>query len=114
MKPLKERCKKTIYSRGSFRGDQCSKLIWKEGFCRIHHPESVKKRQEKSDRYFEAQRENSPYVRLSKEIGRLKSINADLLEVAKRVIAEWNADWDMPQELIEMAKQSIAKAEGKE
>ena len=38
----------------------------------------------------------------------------DLLEVCKRVIAEYNADWDMPEELIKMARQATARAEERE
>ncbi len=54
------------------------------------------------------------WIDLEKKIDYLKSINAGLLAVCKRVITEYEADWDMPQELIQMARQTIAKAEGKE
>ncbi len=56
----------------------------------------------------------TPLERLLKEknIDELRlEVFPDLLEVAKRVITEYNADWDMPPELIKMAREAVIKAE---
>jgi hypothetical protein len=41
-----DKCKKKISSdsRG-FYFHQCTRKIWKDGFCKIHHPESIEKKQ---------------------------------------------------------------------
>ena len=47
----KEKCKEKV-SSGSFLGSryQCSRKPVKDGYCKQHHPETVKARREKSDR----------------------------------------------------------------
>ena len=45
------KCKKIIFGRTmtmAFSGHQCPNLIWKDGFCRRHHPEEVFLRREES------------------------------------------------------------------
>ena len=44
-----ERCKKTIYTNRGFSSHQCTRKIWKDRFCKIHHPDNVKARQIKSE-----------------------------------------------------------------
>ncbi len=46
-----ERCKEQISKNWS--NYQCSNKEWKDGFCKIHHPDSVKSRQEKSRKRWE-------------------------------------------------------------
>ena|SRR3990167_11093803 len=43
-----ERCKKTVYTNRGFSSHQCTRKKWKDKFCKIHHPDNVKARQEKS------------------------------------------------------------------
>lgn len=40
-----------------YRGSTCSRKVWKEGFCKIHHPESVKAREEKRNKRAEGRHE---------------------------------------------------------
>lgn len=40
-------CRKVVYDQGSVLDRQCAKTIWKDGWCKVHHPDSVKKREEK-------------------------------------------------------------------
>lgn len=56
--------------------------------------------------------ENDKHIEEAIANAHLIAAAPDLLLVAKRVIAEHDADWDMPQELLEMSRQAIAKVEG--
>ena len=43
----KKRCQQIVYPNeqwGSFHGHQCHRKIWKDGFCRQHHPDTVKEK----------------------------------------------------------------------
>jgi hypothetical protein len=51
--PTPLRCGKRVYA-GSFTGHMCTKPVFKDGFCKTHHPDSVKARQEKSDARYKA------------------------------------------------------------
>ncbi len=38
-----KKCKETVYPNerwGSFHPHQCHKNIWKDGYCKQHHPET--------------------------------------------------------------------------
>lgn len=46
-----DRCQGRVYTgRGwdRIRGRQCTRKIWKDGYCKIHHPDSEEKRRNKS------------------------------------------------------------------
>lgn len=63
----KDTCKQTVYPnerRGSFYPHSCKKPIWKDGFCKVHHPDSQEKRAEESRIRFEKKMENDPICRL--------------------------------------------------
>jgi len=63
-------CKETVYPQerwGSFHGYRCTRNVWKDDYCKTHHPDCVKERQEKAQkRYTERIKE------LEAEIERLK------------------------------------------
>lgn len=67
-------CKEKIYRTGmNFpRARRCSKPVWKDGFCKTHHPESVEKRRAKSMEQFK-QRE-SIWMAPVKRIEKLESV----------------------------------------
>ena len=46
---MRENCIEDVADSGGFYFHKCTNPIWKDGYCKIHHPESVKKRQEKSE-----------------------------------------------------------------
>lgn len=51
-----EKCKEIISGEGkfgSFNRHQCSRKAVRDGYCNIHHPDSAKERQEKSQRAYE-------------------------------------------------------------
>ena len=74
-----EKCKAQVYGRGlPFKGAKCSKPIWKDGYCKIHHPESVKKRREDSDRKYQEKLANDPIHKMRREIERLNETVAIL------------------------------------
>ena len=49
----KDRCKKKVYPSdmwGGFHGHQCHRKIWKDGYCKQHHPNTVKARMDTRDK----------------------------------------------------------------
>jgi hypothetical protein len=75
------RCKKRVFpsgTYGAFNGYQCHNKPWKDGYCKVHHPETVKARQEKSMKQREAKRENDPLTRAYKKIEELENIILEL------------------------------------
>jgi hypothetical protein len=55
-----------LYQRG------CQRNAWKDGYCKQHHPDSVKARREESNRYYRQKMDNSPLSRAYKQIEILK------------------------------------------
>ncbi len=50
-------CKKIVHHGYLGLGTSpCSKSAWKEGFCKIHHPDSVKARRDKQAKKFQDSR----------------------------------------------------------
>jgi hypothetical protein len=72
---MKEKCSKWVYSghRYDFRGHQCANAAKKDGFCGIHHPDAVKKREEISSEKWRAKQSSSLITKLSQRIDYLES-----------------------------------------
>lgn len=84
------RCKEQGISDGSrsMRYHQCYNKSWKDGYCKIHHPDSVAARRKKSDEQYEIKQKQSPWYLLEqsrKKIQELeneiKRLNIFLMEV---------------------------------
>ena len=75
-----KRCKANVWV--GFHTHQCLRISWKDGYCKQHHPDNVKQRQEESmARYEEKRKQSLPYKleqanerieELEKEIQKLK------------------------------------------
>lgn len=69
MIPLKERCKQEVSGTGTwgvFHRHQCNRRAVKDGYCKQHHPDSVKKRQEESEERYHEKMQKDP-LRLAHE-----------------------------------------------
>lgn len=93
-----ERCAATVHDGGrSVRFHQCERRIWQDGWCKQHHPETVKKRQEEGNRRYRAQQDaqiarykacGDKYLRdevkrLSDDIYRIRDLVWSALEAAE-------------------------------
>jgi hypothetical protein len=70
------RCKETVWA--GWRPKQCSRKIWKDGYCKQHHPDSVKEREKKRDERYEAKKAKSPWRLLEKANARIKELEEEL------------------------------------
>ena len=50
-----QHCSKRVYSDGSFREHMCQSPHWKDGYCKIHHPETARARQAKRENKWKEQ-----------------------------------------------------------
>ncbi len=74
----KERCKQSVYPNdrwGAYHPHQCCKRVWKDEFCKTHHPESVEARQQKSERRWKEKHERDPLTIALKTVDQLKKEN---------------------------------------
>lgn len=46
---------------GAFHPHQCRRKIWKDGYCKQHHPDSAKKRAEEQAKRYEEKKKESPF-----------------------------------------------------
>lgn len=58
------KCTKRVSSQSGWNFNQCSRNEWKDGFCKQHHPESVKKRDDERAVRCEEKRKRSPHHQL--------------------------------------------------
>ena len=56
------RCVKKVMS--GYHSHQCTRKIWKDGYCKQHHPNTVKARNEESNKRWEEKRKQSPRYKL--------------------------------------------------
>lgn len=68
-----------------YRSKQCTRKIWKGNFCKQHHPETVKAKNEKRERRWKFKVKNNPFTVLAGERDSYKSqlegLNNDRLEM---------------------------------
>jgi hypothetical protein len=104
---MREQCKEQVYPResfGSFHPSQCKKKVWKDGYCKQHHPETVKKRSDESDRRYKERLENSPFRKIEKltqQITDLRAENDLLKEDNERLLKAdfvWRNKYGMVQD----------------
>ena len=79
------RCKESVPNNFSVTFRRCSFKAWKDGYCKIHHPESVKARQEKQRIKYEADRAKSPYMLLQKATERNQQLERELAAEQEKV-----------------------------
>ena len=89
------RCKASVYSNDrAALFHQCSRKPWKDGWCKQHHPDSEKARQEASAERYERHLDNLPGMRAARTIKHLRAINADLLAILDLLCkAADNGEW---------------------
>ena len=83
---MNERCKETVYPNekyGAFHGHQCTRKAVKDGYCKIHHPDSVRKRQEISAKRYNERIEQSEYAQLKRAREEIERLTQQV-EEAKR------------------------------
>jgi hypothetical protein len=118
-----KQCKAMFWPQGNWHQKHCTKLEWKDGFCKIHHPDSVAERQKKSDERYRAKMDNSPITKLVKSNEKLKAINADLLEAClawkfylkecdNKIAPDYAYQRVLKDKASELNKKAISKAEG--
>lgn len=59
----------------------CSRRPWRDGYCKQHHPDAVKKREEESERRFRAKMDNTPITKLSKQLAEKDAAIAECMEL---------------------------------
>ena len=71
------RCKASVPNGGrSIRNHQCSRKPWEDGWCKQHHPDTVKERQEQQALKDEERWERSPSAQLGRALERIKELQA--------------------------------------
>ncbi len=94
----KEKCKEKVYPNerwGSFHPHRCKNNAWKDGYCKQHHPDTAKEREQKSEARWEAKRKRSPEYKLKqagKEIERLKKALGAIAN-SEEVLSSDKASW---------------------
>ena len=70
-------CNKTMYHDMWSKGRPCGRKVWKDGFCKIHHPESVKARQDRADARWEERKKQLPWYKLQKAEERIAELEKE-------------------------------------
>jgi len=74
-----EKCKENVMH--GFHLYSCSRKPWKDGFCKQHHPETVKARDEERTRKYNEKQACSPWRLLEKANARIVELEAELQEL---------------------------------
>ncbi len=86
------RCGKRVYPNdrwGAFHPHQCHRKVWKDGFCKQHHPSIEEARQLAKEMKWEKEREerkrNDPYLLLQKANKRIEELEAENTELKRKL-----------------------------
>jgi len=67
----REQCSSHVWNGWGHR--RCLRRAWKDGYCKQHHPDTVKKREEENRRRAEERRRRDPLNRLSRRVKQLQA-----------------------------------------
>lgn len=81
-----EQCSQMVKGEGQYgwlpsHKHQCTRRIWKDGKCKVHHSETIKARRDERDKQREIKWENSDWKKLyraNKQITRLRELCGDV------------------------------------
>jgi len=76
-----EKCKEKVYNKDGawgYKRRQCSRNAWKDGYCKIHHSESVIKRQLASEKRWEEKKRKESWYLLIKANDRIKELELEI------------------------------------
>lgn len=82
---MSERCAERVADGWHFR--HCSRKAIKDGYCKQHHPDSVKARQDKADARYEEQRANSIYTKYDKALKRIAELEQQVRWIDTKFIS---------------------------
>jgi hypothetical protein len=72
------KCKALVSSGPWSRQSQCNRKEWKDGWCKQHHPDSVKARRELSDQRYEERKKHQPWYKLQEAMKRIAELEAEV------------------------------------
>lgn len=78
-----EKCQKRLY-RGTYYASPCKRNAWKDGYCKIHHPESVAARRAKSEARWEEKKKQSAWYKLEQANKRIAELEGKI-----KFMVEW-------------------------
>jgi hypothetical protein len=74
----KIRCKERVSNKNSWGLSGCARYAVTDGYCKQHHPDSVKERRDQSIAMYKYKRDRDPLVLAHKKITELMQRIADL------------------------------------
>ena len=77
-------CIERIFPNGRWpQPYQCNRKIWKDGFCKQHHPDTVAERDRKSTERYEAKKKQSAWYRLDEALKRIAELEKEIAELKR-------------------------------
>ena len=73
------RCRETVSDNERWPSfHQCSRKIWKDGYCKTHHHDSVEERRKKSEAIYEETRKRQPWYLLHEAQKRIAELENEI------------------------------------
>lgn len=85
---MSEQCKQKVYDKSGWHPYQCTRNAVQDGFCKQHHPDSVKARQDKSYAEYKARLAIDPYNLAIKRAEKAEHQRDALLRQLKETLTE--------------------------
>lgn len=82
-------CKQSVRGQGqwgSFHPHQCKRKVWKDGYCKTHHPDTMEERQRKSRLLYEEKRKHEPWYLLKEAQEEIKQLKEELKRCKEEVL----------------------------
>lgn len=80
---MSEKCKKEIMI--NYHVHPCSRNAWKDGYCKQHHPDTIKARSELSQKRWQEKEKQSPWYKLQEANKRIKELENKIKELESKI-----------------------------
>jgi hypothetical protein len=82
----KTRCKQSVRDPGSWPSyHQCYRKIWKDEFCKLHHPDTVEKREKEKEKRYKAKQKTETWYLLGEAYKKIKKLERENKKLKKRL-----------------------------
>jgi hypothetical protein len=75
---MEVKCKERVYRREDWSDSSCGRNTWKDGYCKMHHPENVEARRALREERYKEKQKLSDWYNLEQANKRIAELEAEI------------------------------------
>ena len=82
---MSDLCKESFMN--GWHEQRCSRSAWRDGYCKQHHPETKKAREEEKQRKWEEKKKREPWYLLKEANAKIARLEEEIADLRRKLTA---------------------------